>query len=80
MRTCIEVLYNRWLKVWGVQIASERQLRSRAMHLTSNQLTAEEALFSFSLKSGGEELKAAPIVYIPHLKIKIFDLLEKKQR
>ena len=46
----------------------------------ANNIISENALFSFPLKSGGEELKPAPIAYLPHLKYKIFDLLEKNER
>lgn len=35
-------------------------------------------MFSFPLKSGGGELKPAPIVYLPNLMKKICDLLDKK--
>ena len=76
---CVIVLY-RWMKVWGIQIASERSLRHRAATLVHNDFIAENAMFSFPLKSGGEELKPAPVVYVPHLKNKIFDLLDKNNR
>lgn len=38
------------------------------------------ALFSFPLPSGGEELKAAPFVYILDSENKLFELLEKNHR
>lgn len=46
----------------------------------NNTLSSEMALFSFSLSSGGEEVRQAPIVYIPDLSRKIFQLLDKNER
>ena len=43
-------------------------------------LKGEMALFSFPLPSGGEELRSAPLVYIPDLVQKVVDLLEENQR
>ena len=68
------------MKEWGIQIASEKKLRKRAAELIDNDLIGETAMFFFSLKSGGEEMKSSPIVYIPHLKNKIIDLLEKNDK
>ena len=70
------------MKEWGIQISSEKKLRVRAAGLVNgvNECIAENAMFSFPLKSGGEELKPAPMVYVPHLSIKIFDLLEKNNK
>ena len=69
------------MKIWGIQIASERRLRLVATELSiDNNVVAENALFSFPLKSGGEELRPAPIAYLPHLKCKILDLLNKNER
>ena len=57
------------MKTWGIQIASERRMRLVATELSiDNNVVAENALFSFPLKSGGEELRPAPIAYLPHLK------------
>jgi hypothetical protein len=68
-------LMRRWMKSWNIQIASERSLRERAANLVIDEFVAEEALFS-----SGDELKSAPIVYVPHLKNKIFDLLNKHDK
>ena len=68
------------MKEWGIQIASEKKLRNRALELMNNDLKSELALFSFPFKTGGEELRSSPIVYAPHLKNKICNLLEKNQR
>ena len=68
------------MKEWGIQISSERSMRSRASDLTDSPLSSEMALFSFPLQSGGEEVRPAPIVYIPDLKKKLFELLDKNDR
>ena len=68
------------MKTWGIQIANEKRMRLVAAELSiANDVTAENALFSFSLKSG-EELRPAPIAYLPHLKFKILDLRDKNER
>ena len=68
------------MKEWGIQISSEKKMRVRAAGLSENHLVSEFALFSFPLKTDGEELRPAPIVFIPHLKNKIEELLEKNHR
>ena len=59
------------MKEWGIQISSEKKMRVRAVGLSENKLVSEFALFSFPLKTDGEELRPAPIIYVPHLKDKI---------
>ena len=44
------------MKEWGIEIASKKGLRNRAFELVNNNLKSELALFSFPLKTGGEEL------------------------
>lgn len=69
------------MKGWGIQVANEKKMRLVAAGLTiNNEAVAENGMFSFPMKSGGEELKSAAIAYIPHLKCKIFDLMEKNAR
>ena len=63
-----------------MQIASEKRMRQRASELSEIHLCSEMALFSFTLHSGGEELRQAPFVYINDLKSKLFELLEKNER
>ncbi len=55
--------------VEGLQdsLGSERKQRIHAKELLGDNMTAQEAVFSFLLKSGGEELRAAPFVYVPDL-------------
>jgi hypothetical protein len=50
-----------------VSVSSERQQRSVARRLLGDNLVAEAALFSFPHPECGEQLKAAPLVYVPNL-------------
>ena len=45
-----------------------------------DNLKGEIAPFSFRLPSGGEEIKGAPLVYIPELVAKVVHLLEENER
>ena len=67
----------RWLDLWGVGIASEKEMRKEARELTGDNLKAELAPFSFKHKDGGEVVKEAAIAYIPNLWMKISDLLDQ---
>ena len=59
--------------------ASERMLRKCSKEVITDNLQAEGVPFTFSLKPGGEEIRAAPLVFIPDLKAKIFQLLDKNR-
>eukprot|EP00731_Ephydatia_muelleri_P024333 Em0016g604a len=43
-------------------------------------LAGEIAMFSFTISSGGEEIKGAPLVFIPHLVDKVVQLLDGNER
>ena len=73
------IMYIRWLTEWKINIASEQHLRKRSKEVVTDNLKAEGVPFTFSLKSGSEEIRAAPLVFIPDLKAKIFHLLDKNQ-
>lgn len=59
-----------------MKVASEPKLRKRSKEIITTNLLAEAVPFTFTLKSGGEEIRAAPLVYVPDLE-KIFQLLQK---
>ena len=40
----------------------------------------KKAVFSFTISSGGEEIKGAPLVFIPHLVDKVVQLLDGNER
>ncbi len=68
------------MKSWGISIASERKTRALAKTRVTTQVVVEAVPFTFSLKRGGEEVRAAPLVYIPHLEDKIWELLDQNKR
>eukprot|EP00731_Ephydatia_muelleri_P033461 Em0030g18a len=60
-------LLRRWLKSSGIHLAGEERMRHISSHIVGNNLNGEVAPFTFPLPSGGDEIKGAPLVYIPHL-------------
>ena len=63
-----------------MSIASERQMRVRAKELVGDHLVAERALFSFTLKEGGEEIRSSPYVYVSNLWDKLRSMLDQNER
>ena len=59
---------------WGICLASERKMRARAVALVEDNLEAGAVLFTFPLKSGGEEIRAAAMAYVPELVGKVFEI------
>ena len=55
-------------------------MRNICRQIVGDNLKGEMALFSFPHPSGGEELRGAPLVYIPDLVQKVVDLLEENER
>ena len=54
----------RWLKASGVVLAGEKVQRQLSKQLLGTNLVAEPAPMSFFMPSGGEELRAAPLVQL----------------
>ncbi len=50
------------------------------MDLVGGNLEAEAVPMTFRLKEGGEEIRAVPLVYIPNLQKKVFDLLDENNK
>ena len=48
--------------------------------IVGDNLKGEIAVFSFTISSGGEEIKGAPLVFIPHLVDKVVQLLDGNER
>lgn len=75
------LLHWRWLKVWGVTVASESQQRKMMKaQLSEINVEAESVPFSFSRKNRGQELRPAPLAYINDLKSMVYHLLDEKDR
>ena len=73
-------IINRWLTSSGVSLSSERKQRTLAKEQVGENLDAETAPFSFTLASGGEELRVAAHVFLPHLVEKVVQLLEQNEK
>jgi hypothetical protein len=55
------------MKSWGVAIAGEKKMRTISAQIVGENLKAEAVPLSFRLKDGGEEIRPAPMAYIPNL-------------
>jgi hypothetical protein len=70
----------RWMKVWNISLGTEGKERSLARELIGPNITSESVAFTFSLDGGGEELRRAPMAYVPDLPAKVTQLLEQNDR
>ncbi|KAL5487124.1 hypothetical protein EMCRGX_G019690 [Ephydatia muelleri] len=70
-------LLRRWLKASNVSLACEERMRHVSKRIVGDNIQGELAPFSFTLTSGGEELQAAPLVFIPNLIQKVTQLLDE---
>jgi hypothetical protein len=66
----------RYLRASGVVLAGKKRQRDLAKELVGD-ITSEPVPMSFSLPSGGEELRAAPFAYSPNLNEKVIQILER---
>ena len=48
--------------------------------LSDMEIQGESVPFSFKMKTGGQELRPAPLVYVNDLKTMLFHLLDEKHR
>ena len=69
----------RWLKSWGIQVASEKELRRDSHELLGDNLAGEDASFCFPTNSGVDIL-LAPLVYIPDLLGKITQIVDQNDK
>ena len=80
VRVGLNVSHHRWLKEWGVSLSSEKKQRVVAREIIGENLEAEAVPFTFSLKRGGEEIRAAALCYVPELLDKVVSLLEENDK
>ena len=71
---------SRYLNTCGIQLPSERKQRKLSHEILGGNLKPDAAPFSFSLKNGGEEVRPAPLVYVPDLEAMIFRHLDQNDR
>ena len=55
-------------------------MRLISRQIVGDNMKGELAPFSFMLPSGGEEIKGAPLIYIPQLVAKVVHLLDENER
>lgn len=68
------------MNAWNISLGTEGKERSRARELIGPNLTSESVAFTFSLDGGGEELRKAPMAYVPDLPTKVTQLLDQNDR
>ncbi len=69
------------MKAWKIKLDSEVKERSLAKELVGPNLETEMVPFSFSLnQSGSEEIRKAPMAYVPDLAAKVKQLLDQNDR
>ena len=73
------MLLHRWLGKWGLKLSGEVRMRNIAKQICTDNITSENALFTFPIQ-GGEELRAQPMVYVPNVCEKITSLLDEHSR
>lgn len=70
---------HRWMGAWNIKLASEDKERSLATELVGPNLEAEPVPMTFPLDRG-EEIRKAPMAYIPNLPAKIVQLLNQNDK
>eukprot|EP00731_Ephydatia_muelleri_P030963 Em0022g477a len=73
-------ILRRWLKASNISLACEERMCHASRKAVGENLKGELAPFSFSLPSGGEEFRGAPLVFIPDMILKVVELLEENDR
>lgn len=65
---------------WHISLSSESKVRALARDLVGPNLASELVPFTFSLDGGGEEIRKAPMAYIPDLQAKVKQLLDQNDK
>ena len=68
------------MRAWKISFGSEAKQRVLAKNIIGSNLAGEMVPFTFPLDAGGEEIRKAPMVYIPDLHAKIIQLLDQNDR
>ena len=69
----------RWLKSSGIHLACEERMCRISSHIVGDNLKGKVPI-TFPLPSGGDRIKGAPLVYIPHLVDKVVHFLNENER
>lgn len=71
---------HRWLGAWKIKLDSEAKERSLAKELVGGNIESESIPFTFSIDGGGEEVRKAPMAYIPDLVSKVIQILDQNDK
>lgn len=63
-----------------MSLSSEKRQRVVAKKVIGDNLEAEAIPLTFTLKKGGEEIRAAAFCYVPELLDKVVSLLEENMK
>ena len=73
--------FNRWMNAWNIGFGSELKQRSISKDLIGSNLKCENVSFSFYLDHHTyEEIRKAPLAYVPDLVGKVTQLLDQNDR
>lgn len=70
----------RWMAAWNIYVASETKERALAKELVGPNLAAEAMPFTFPLEGGTEEVKKAPMAFVPDMISKVIQLLDQNEK
>ena len=69
------------MKAWNVSFAGEQKQRGLVRELVGPNLSSESLPFTFSIDKGkSEEIRRAPIAYVPDLVAKVTQLLDQNDK
>ena len=65
---------------WNISLASEAKERALANVLVGPNLDAEAVVFTFPNSGGGEQIRKAPMAFVPDLVAKVRQLLDQNDQ
>lgn len=70
----------RWMGSWKISFASEAKEHSLAKELVGSNLDAESVAFTFPGDGGGDEVRTAPMAFVPNLVAKVTQVLDQNDK
>ena len=65
---------------WNISVASEAKEHALAKVLVGPNLDAEAVVFTFPSSGGGEQIRKAPMAFVPDLVAKVRQLLDQNDQ
>lgn len=75
-----DVNLQRWMEAWKISFASEAKERSLSKTLVGPNMDGEPVAFTFSSDGGREEVRKAPMAFVPDLVAKVTQLLDQNDQ